>query len=298
MQKISPCLWFNNQAEEAVNFYVSLFKNSKTGKISYYRGKDVEKVSGQKEGTVLTVDFTICGFAMTALNGGPVFTFNPSISFAVSCENEKEIDDLWAKLSEGGKALMPLDKYPFSKKFGWIQDKYGISWQLILNEKPQSITPYLMFIGKNVGKGEEAMNYYCSIFKNSKIVEVHRAGPGEAEKEGTISHADFQLEGQPFMLLESAMDHKFTLNEAISLMIDCKDQEEVDYYWEKLSADPKSEQCGWLKDKYGVSWQVVPEIMAKLMNDPDLKKVEKVTSAMLKMKKLDIKALLDAYDKA
>ncbi len=293
MQKISPCLWFNNQAEEAVNFYVSLFKNSKIGTVSRYQGKEVEKVSGQKEGTVLTVDFQLCGLNFLALNGGPIFKFNPSISFAVSFETEKEIDDLWAKFLAGGEVLMPLQEYPYSKKFGWIQDKFGVSWQLNLSETPQKITPYLMFTQDNFGKCEEAMKFYCSVFKDSKMKDVYKAGPGEPEKEGTMSHATFQLEGQDFMAMESSKAHKFTFSEAISFIVDCKDQEEVDYYWNSLAADSNGGQCGWTKDKYGVSWQIVPGILGKLMSDPDRAKAVRVTNAMLKMKKLDIKVLED-----
>lgn len=293
MPKISPFLWFNDQAEAAANFYVSLFKNSQIGFVARFQGKEVEKVSGRPDGSVMTVMFQICGMNFTALNGGPVFTVNPSISFAVNCETEAEIDGLWAKLMDGGKALMPLQEYPFSKKFGWVQDKFGVSWQLILTETEQKITPYLAFVGGNYGRAEEAMNLYCTIFKNSKIGDIHRAGPGEPEPEGTISHATFQLDGQDFMILESKIDHKFAFNEAISFVVDCADQNEVDYFWEKLSegGDPAAQQCGWLKDKFGVSWQVVPSIMGKLMGGPN---GEKVTNAMLKMKKIDIHALEEA----
>lgn len=296
MQKISPFLWFDDQAEEAANFYVPLFKNSKILNTARYQGgKDLEEVSGKKEGTVMTVEFELCGQHFTALNGGPVFKFNPSISFAVACETEQEIDELWAKLMAGGTEMMPLQQYPFSKKFGWVQDKYGVSWQLNLTEIPQQVIPYLTFVGGNYGKAEEAMNYYCSIFKNSKVEEIHKAGPGEPDPEGSVSHARFRLEGQNFMIMESAMkEHKFTFNEAISFVVSCDNQEEVDHFWNTLSegGDPKAQQCGWLKDKYGVSWQIVPTaIMGKLMSGPN---GQKVTSAMLKMKKLDIKALEEA----
>jgi predicted 3-demethylubiquinone-9 3-methyltransferase (glyoxalase superfamily) len=163
MQKITPCLWFDNQAEEAAKFYVSVFKDAKILNTSYYEGKEVEKVSGMKEGTVLTVLFELNGEKIMALNGGPIFHFS----------------------------------------------------------------------------------------------------------------------------------------EAVSLMIDCKDQEEVDYFWSKLTADGGEEsQCGWLKDKFGFSWQVVPSVMDKLMKSDNPKKSEAAMNAMLKMKKLDINALQEAYDKA
>lgn len=294
MQKITPFLWFDSQAEEAANFYVSLFKNSKILNTTRYQGgKELEAISGKKDGSVMSVEFELAGQHFSALNGGPVFKFNPSISFTVECKTEEEIEGLWAKLSPEGKVLMALDKYPFSKKYGWVQDKYGVSWQLILNEVPQRIRPFLMFTGTQFGKAEEAMKFYCSVFKDSKINDVFRAGPGEPEKEGTISHATFQLAGQPFMTMESSFDHKFAFNEAISLVVHCETQQEVDHFWDKLSegGDPKAQQCGWLKDKFGVSWQVVPNIMPKLFSGPN---AQKVTHAMLQMKKLDIKILEEA----
>lgn len=294
MQKITPFLWFSNQAEEAANFYVSVFKNSKILSVTRYQGgKELEEISGRKEGSVMTVEFKLDGQHFSALNGGEVFKFTPAVSFTVECETAEELDALWAKLAEGGQVLMELGEYPFSKKYGWVQDKYGLSWQLILTGKPQSIKPFLMFIGANFGKAEEAMNFYCSIFKDAKINDVFRAGPGEPEKEGTVSHATFQLNGQPFMAMESSYDHKFTLTEAISFVINCDTQEEVDHYWNKLteSGDAKAQQCGWLKDKYGVSWQVVPKALNELMSSKDPGVAQKVTHAMLQMKKLDIKAL-------
>ncbi len=161
MQKITPCLWFDNQAEEAANFYVSIFKNSKIGNIARY-GKEGYEIHGREAGTVMTVDFELEGQKFTALNGGPVFKFNEAISFVVHCETQKEVDYYWEKLSEGG--------------------------------------------------------------------------------------------------------------------------------------DERAQQCGWLKDKYGVSWQIVPEILSELVGDPASEKSQRAMKAMLQMKKIDIKALKQAYE--
>ncbi len=120
MQKITPCLWFDNQAEEAVNFYVSVFKNSKIGKIARY-GEAGAKVSGRPKGTVMTVTFQLDGQEFMALNGGPVSTFSPAISFIVNCETQEEIDEFWKKLSEGGEI----------EQCGWLKDKFGVSWQIV-----------------------------------------------------------------------------------------------------------------------------------------------------------------------
>jgi len=122
LQKITPCLWFDNQAEEAANFYTSIFKNSKIGRIARY-GKEGYEIHGRSEGTVMAVEFEIGGQAFTALNGGPMFKFNEAISFQVHCETQKDVDYYWEKLSEGG------DKN--AQQCGWLKDKYGLSWQVI-----------------------------------------------------------------------------------------------------------------------------------------------------------------------
>ena len=156
----------------------------------------------------------------------------------------------------------------------------------------QKITPFLWFDHQ----AEEAAAFYSSIFPNSKIVKVVRygeAGPGPA---GSAMTVEFQLEGQTFVALNGGPHFKFT--EAISFVVNCQTQEEVDAYWEKLSAGGAEVQCGWLKDKFGLSWQIVPTVLPELLSDPDPEKAERVMKAMLTMKKLDIRALRQAYDKS
>jgi predicted 3-demethylubiquinone-9 3-methyltransferase (glyoxalase superfamily) len=213
----------------------------------------------------------------------------------VGCETVGEVDSLWARLREGGTELMPLDAYPFGERYAWIQDRYGLSWQLLYNggrRVDQKITPALMFVGAQCGKAGEAMRFYTSVFRNAQIDEIIRYGPNEEpDKPGSIKQAAFSLEGQRFTAMDSAYDHGFSFNEAISLMVYCENQAELDYYWGRLSAFPEDEQCGWLKDKFGVSWQVVPTIMDELMREKDPAKRRRFTEAMLKMKKLDIAEL-------
>ncbi len=293
---ISTCLWFDDQAEEAANFYVSIFENAGILNIASYL---VETPSDKPIGSVMTVEFELEDHTFTALNGGPHFIPNPSISFFVNCEAEEEVERLWEQLSNGGTPLMPLDSYPFSDKYGWIQDKYGISWQLILadGEAPQKIMPSFMFVGDNAGRAEEAIEFYTSIFDDAKTKQIARYGAGqEPDEEGTIMYADFELNGQLFAAMDSAQDHDFNFTEGISLMVTCDTQEEIDYFWEKMSADPRAEQCGWLKDKFGVSWQVVPAEMDELFTDGDTEKSKRAMEAMLQMKKLDIAKLKQAYE--
>ena len=158
----------------------------------------------------------------------------------------------------------------------------------------QKITPCLWFDDK----AEEAATFYTAIFKNSKIVNIARYGDAGAQvsgrPKGTVMTVAFQLEGQEFVALNGGPQFKFT--EAISFVVNCQTQEEVDEYWEKLSDRGQEVQCGWLKDKYGLSWQIVPTILGEMLNDPDPKKAERVMKAMLQMKKIDIKGLKQAYE--
>lgn len=295
MQKIVPCLWFKDHAEEAADFYTSLFKNSHTLFTTHYDSASA-KVSGQPEGSVLTVDFELAGYRMTALNGGPIFSFTPAMSISVQCETEKEIDALFEALSDGGSILMPLQKYDFSPKYAWINDKYGLSWQLNLpedySEVKQKIDPFIMFTGDNFGKAQEAMEHYTSIFPNAKITSVF---PGEADGKNIVQHATFEIMGEEIMAIDSAPVHAFGITPAVSLMVLCETQEEMDRFTNALSANPAAEQCGWLEDKYGVSWQIVPQRMDEMMQDTDPVRRKRVMKAMLDMKRLDLTALEAAY---
>ena len=290
MQKIIPSLWFDTQGEEAAAFYTKLFKNSKTGSVDRYEAESA-KVSGMPEGSVLTVEFQLEGYKFIALNGGPIFKFTPAISFFVNCETVEEIDKLWAGLSQGGSVLMEFQKYPFAEKYGWLTDKYGLSWQLMLGKYPQKIRPALMYVGPNAGKAEEAIKMYVSLFPESKVGMISRYGEGGPDKAGTINHGVFSLFGQEFIAMDSALEHKFTFNEAVSLMVECKDQAEIDRYWLKLTEGGEEQPCGWLKDRYGLSWQIVPAGLEGIFQDPDPIKRSKVMKVFLQMKKIDIAAL-------
>ena len=275
---IFPCLWFNNNAKEAATFYTSAFNG--TTIIS---------------DTPMVVLFQSAGQQFMCLNGGPYFTVNPAISFYVVMETEEEVNACWEQLTENGKVLMPLDKYPWSNRYGWVQDRFGVSWQLSmgkLEDVGQKFTPSLMFTGDNKGKAEQAIEFYTSIFDNSSVVGIMRYEPGEPDVTGYIKHAQFKLDGHVFMAMDSSMAHQFNFNEALSLVVECDTQEEIDYYWNKLTEGGSESQCGWLKDQYGVSWQIVPAVLKKLMSDPE--KAGRVMQAFMKMKKFDIETLMNA----
>jgi predicted 3-demethylubiquinone-9 3-methyltransferase (glyoxalase superfamily) len=291
MEKITPHLWFDNNAGEAARFYTSVFKNSKI--------KNMTTLHNTPSGTVEIFTVQLLGQEFTLISAGPYFKFTPAVSFFVGCSTKEEVDALWKNLFEGGSALMELGENPFSEKYGWVQDRYGLSWQVMYmgdRNIKQKITPTLMFAGKQSGKAEEAINFYSSVFKDGQIGGILRYGKGEEpDKEGTVKHAEFTLEDQEFAAMDSAHGHNFTFNEAISFMVHCDTQEEIDYYWDKLSADPMAEQCGWLKDKFDLSWQIVPTLMDEMLRDKDEKRIARVTEAFLKMKKLEIEELKKAY---
>jgi predicted 3-demethylubiquinone-9 3-methyltransferase (glyoxalase superfamily) len=293
MRTITPHLWFDNQAKEAAELYTTLLPDS--------RITNVSKLRNTPSGDCDVVSFSLAGQPFMALSAGPLFEFNPSISFHIKCKTVDEVDGIWSKLAHGGEVLMELGEYPFSKRYGWLKDRYGVSWQIIhAGDRPVThrITPVLMFVGAVCGRAEEAMSYWTSVFAgsggagDSKVGMIMRYGKNEApDKEGTVRYASFELLGQEFGAMDSAREHKFAFNEAISLLVTCDTQEEIDYFWGKLSAVPRAEQCGWLKDRFGVSWQITPAAMLEVISSGDQKRIDRVTNAFLPMKKFDIAAL-------
>lgn len=295
-QKMTPNLWFDGNGKEAADFYTSILPDGKIVGTSYYPNSAEEGLADFQQdmaGKVLTVEFELNGYRFMAINADSTFKPTPSISFMVNfdpsedAQAQEHLDELWEKLIDGGEALMELGEYPYSKRYGWVKDRYGITWQLILtdpNGDPRPfIIPSLMFSGENTNHAEEAINFYVSVFKNSKVGELARysedTGPAKA---GSLMFGDFMLEGEWFAAMDSGVEQNFTFNEAISLAVACKDQAEIDELWEKLSVSPEDEQCGWCKDKYGVSWQIVPENIEELLKKPG------AFANMMQMKKIVI----------
>jgi predicted 3-demethylubiquinone-9 3-methyltransferase (glyoxalase superfamily) len=289
MGEIIPHLWFDDEAKEAAGLYTSLLPGSEIVSVRTLR----DTPSGDCD----VVSFTLAGQPFQAISAGPLFTFNPSISFTIACETAGEVDALWSLLIEGGSELMPLDSYPFSDRFGWLNDRYGLSWQIALTPTvTQKVAPMLLFVGDVCGRTEEAVNFYTSIFENSAVDHLVRRGAGEdPDEEGTVRHTGFTLDGYELAAMDSAADHRFSFNEAVSLMVVCDTQDQIDYFWSKLSAVPEAEQCGWLKDPFGVSWQIVPRLLDKMLQGTDDRTLARVTRAFLQMKKLEIAELEKAY---
>ena len=267
---IGNCLWFDGKAKEAATFYQEVFGA-------------FQMISENP----FAVNYTLFGRRFMHLNGGPGYPINPSISFMVSVDSEAEIDAFWEKLMVDGKALMPLQTYPWSPKYGWCADKYGVNWQLMLGlESSCKVMPNLMFCGSNNGKAEEAIGYYTHLFNESKTIQISKYEKGEADTEGHVKYSQFELNNLPFGAIDSSAPHQFTFSEGVSFMLVVDTQEEIDEYWNYLVENGSPGRCGWLKDKYGVSWQIIPSLLGKLMSNPET--APKATYAFLQMSKFII----------
>jgi predicted 3-demethylubiquinone-9 3-methyltransferase (glyoxalase superfamily) len=286
---ITPCIWFDNQAEEAVHFYLSLFENSKINRIIPY-SKEGFEYHHKPEGSVMTIEFELNGQSFLALNGGPDFKLNEAISFYVYCGSEERIDFLYEKLSDGGSVIMPLEKYFWSSKYAFIKDKFGLFWQIDIEDinSPQKIVPSLLFVNEKYSKVKEVIDFYTSVFPDSQILMEYPA-------EDYLLFSRIKLNGYLLNCMSGGkMTHNFDFNEALSLIISCDTQKEIDYYWNKLTEGGTEVQCGWLKDKFGVSWQVVPSILNELLIDKN--KSDKVMRRVFEMKKFEIEKLIEASE--
>lgn len=278
LQSIGTCLWFDGKAKEAALYYKEVFG-------------DVEIISENP----MAVVYQIFGRRFMNLNGGPGFNINPSISFFLSMENEAQTQSHWEKLTVDGKILMPLNKYPWSDQYGWCADKYGVNWQLMLGHKSKSkLMPNMLFTGQQNGKANEAIHFYTNLFKGATVINIDTYKKGEPDTEGNIKYAQFELNELSFGAMDSSAPHQFSFNEAVSFIITVDTQEEIDYYWNYLIQNGAPGKCGWLKDKFGISWQVVPTCLGKFMTNPAT--APKAAYAFLQMSKFIIADLEKAVE--
>lgn len=275
---IFPCFWFNANGKEAAEKYSNLFPNTKI-----------------TVDTSMVIMLDMNGQQMMLLNGGPTFQPNPSISLMVMCDTPEEVEKYYKALSQNGEILMDLGAYPWSEKYAWISDEYGVSWQFYLGEhRGQKFVPTLMYIQQNNGKCREAMSLYTSVFPNSKIDGIMDHQEGDLK--GMVAHAQFTIDDYSLYAMDGGTMHDFNFSEGVSIVVMTSNQEETDRYWNALTANEGQESmCGWLKDPYGVSWQITPRRLIELTNDADPEKAQKVFDAMLKMKKIIITDLEMAY---
>lgn len=300
MLPIKPHIWFDqDKAKEAAEFYATLMPDSALNYVSHFT------MPGGGECEI--VEYTVAGQPFLGISAGHGLQINPSISFMINFDPSrdpdavKRIDEIWGKLVGVGTVMMPLDRYPFSDRYGWLSDKYGVCWQLILTnpagEERPVIVPSLMYTGDMAGKANEAIDFYCLVFKDSKRgITAPRPEDMGPDKAGTLMFTDFYIDQTWLAGMDSAHQHGFNFNDAVSLLIPCETQEEIDYYWSALSANGKPGECGWLKDKFGVSWQVASTVMFEALKNGNPEQIARVTQAFMTMKKVDMLTLQRAYD--
>ncbi len=276
---IYPCLAITDKIAEAADFYIQTFGNGGITQTSPY-----------------VIQFQLSGQKFMLLKDGPASSPNAAISFMVISETAEETEAYYHKLSAQGNTMMPLDAYPWSPKYAWVEDKYGVSWQLYTGNKngnPQKFNPTLMFTGTQVGKAAEAINLYTKLFPQSDVQGILNYGENEGDDTSFVKHAQFKIKGFTAMAMDSSADHGFAFNDAISLVVECDTQEEIDRYWLELTAHGGQEvACGWLTDRYGLSWQIIPASLGSLLKEPE--RAQRVMAALLKMKKLIISDLENA----
>lgn len=274
---IYPCVWCNNNAAELAEFYVSVFPDTKI-----------------IDENPVVVRLEMSGQRLMLLNGSDLFRPNPSISLMYLTSLESEVEQIYAKLIETGTALMPLDQYPFSPMYGWVEDQFGVSWQLYTGKEDiiQKIVPTLMFVNHNNGKAAEAVDFYTSLFPDAESRGLLRYSGEEGETTGNIQHGEFLINHYLLMIMDSSWPHAFNFTEGVSLVVECDSQQEIDSYWSGLiSGGGEESMCGWLKDRYGVRWQIVPSTIDKL-----IARSPRVMEEMMKMRKLDIRRLQQAAE--
>ena len=280
-QRIIPAIWCDGTADEAARFYADVFRE----------GSVVEQAPG------LAATVSIHGFRLSLINGGDQYAPNPSIScilnfdpllFGGEDQARAYLDELYERLSGGG-VLMELGEYPFSARYTWVRDRFGMTWQLMLTDpagEPRPfILPSFMFGGTNHANAKEATEAWIALFDDSRRGVLYRYEEGGPMAAGTVMFTDFTLRGTWMSARDSGASHDLTFTPGVSMIVSCRDQEEIDRYWTGLSAVPEAERCGWCVDRWGVSWQVVPDNIAELMADAATR--EKI----LQMDKIDLTRL-------
>lgn len=297
-QTITPSLWFDGQVEEAANFYTTTLRGGQITRVDLYPDAG-SKEYGYEPGDVQIVTFEAEGLQFVIINGGPLYTLNPAVSIAIYRTRPEDLVDLWNKLIQGGKERVPLGPSSFSQSFGWLTDKYGVSWQLMLAPDQRIAAPSLLFADGSAGRAEQALRYYTETLPGSTLGTLARFGAGnEPDPEGTLQYGELLVAGQRLIAMDSARDPELVFSGAISLLLQCDTQEQIDALWERLSAVPEAEQCGWCQDKFGVTWQIAPRVLNEMLRDGTPEEIDRVTQAYLPMKKFDIATLQRAFDGA
>ncbi|HJG79909.1 MAG TPA: VOC family protein [Brevibacterium senegalense] len=304
MTQLTPHIWCNRTAEEAADLYTRTFRQVREIARSHYPTEDLPDFQKSFAGQVVSLELEIHGCPVGFINADDIFRPNPAAGFMVHISTAHVddpttyIDEIHDRLIDGGHALMPLGEYPFSPRYAWIEDRYGVSWQLFVSpdDAPPRpfLVPALLFSGQAQNRCAEAVVTYTSLFPGAEAGTVatypEPTGPARA---GDVMFSEMRLgpDGddptrEPWVTaMDSGVEQPFTFTEGFSLMVRVRDQEEIDRLWDVLSTVPEKEACGWCCDEYGVSWQIVPEDIDEIMEIPG------AHQRMLEMKKLDIAGL-------
>lgn len=266
--KVYPCVLFDNEQKQAAEFYLKTFSNGK--QIIDFPYAEL---------------FQVEGLQFFAINGGPTFKTNPTFSFMVFFKDTEELESIWKKLVNKGIVLMPLGEYDWSKKYGWVQDRFGVSWQLLLSEQTltqQRIAPVIMFSQEFHGNTEPALNFYRELFKNFNLERFEKYDSGPYK--GKVKYAQLTLEGTRLAFMDSGIEQPFTFPNANSIVIECDSQQEIDYFWNAIKKGGKELQSGWIQDQFGVRWQIVPSDFKEWMKREDW---PNIMVEILRMTKID-----------
>ncbi|HFI0934011.1 TPA: VOC family protein [Streptococcus suis] len=283
MQPIIPHLWYDTEAKEAVAFYVDLFG----GKIDW-----TYTITDTPSGDSDLIQFQLGDMTLAAISAGPYFKLNESMSLMVNVASKYEVTRLYQALSEGGRILMPLGEYPFSPYYVWLEDRFGLSWQLSYApdlDKPYQFDICLLFSQEQVGLAQPMLDYYKDKLPQASVGQLSYYGEGEAAVEAAkLNYAELLVAGQKMIVMDHGYGGEASFNEAFSLMVYVDSQDELNFYYDLLSAVPEAEMCGWVKDQFGISWQIVPRILMEAYDTASPEQIKAVNAAVMTMKRLDI----------
>ncbi|MDG3207085.1 VOC family protein [Streptococcus suis] len=286
MQPIIPHLWYDTEAKEAVAFYVDLFG----GNVDW-----TYTITDTPSGDSDLIQFQLGDMTLAAISAGPYFTLNESMSLMVNVADKDEVTRLYQALSEGGRILMPLGEYPFSPYYVWLEDRFGLSWQLSYApdlDKPYQFDICLLFSQEQVGLAQPMLDYYKDKLPQASVGQLSYYGEGEAAVEAAkLNYAELLVAGQKMIVMDHGYGGVASFNEAFSFMVYVDSQEEAESWYEKVSAVPEAGICGWAKDQFGISWQIVPRILMEAYDTANPEKVKAVNAAVMTMKRLDIAAI-------
>ncbi len=282
MQPIIPHLWYDTEAKEAVAFYVDLFG----GKIDW-----TYTITDTPSGDSDLIQFQLGDMTLAAISAGPYFKLNESMSLMVNVASKYEVTRLYQALSEGGRILMPLGEYPFSPYYVWLEDRFGLSWQLSYApdlDKPYQFDICLLFSQEQVGLAQPMLDYYKDKLPQASVGQLSYYGEGEAAVEAAkLNYAELLIAGQKMIVMDHGYGGEASFNEAFSLMVYVDSQDELNFYYDLLSAVPEAEMCGWVKDQFGISWQIVPRMLMEAYDTASPETIKAVNDAVLTMKRLD-----------